>query len=56
VKPGANSSSSVSTITKSRIESETSMLGETEGVQARECGSLGITLQCSFWRSVAKKL
>ncbi len=26
------------------------------GVQARECGSLGITLQCSFWRSVAKKL
>ena len=25
-------------------------------VQPRECDSLGITLQCSFWRSVAKKL
>ena len=24
--------------------------------QPRECDSLGITLQCSFWRSVAKKL
>jgi hypothetical protein len=32
------------------------MLGETGRNQARECGSLGMMLQCSFWRSVAKKL
>ena len=49
VKPPANSSSSRSTMTKSRIDSASSI-----GGQARPCGSLDITFQCSFWRNVAK--